>query len=153
MPSGSSSNSGRVPKPPSQRRRRNKPRSYGAAEVTTAQAAPKIPPLGIAEPTSVIADMWEALQTSAEARFYSTADWQRARTVLIHGDGLMAAIAAGEKINAAAWKSFQDGLTELLVSPAAKRRAGIEMKPVTDTDEAEAEAQIAELQTTLRAVK
>ena len=152
MPRGSSSNSGVPPKRPSQRRHRAKPRSYGAAEVTEAPAAPKIPPLGIAEPTPVIADMWEALQTSAESRFYSTADWQRVRTVLTHGDALMAALAAGGKVNAAAWKSFQDGMTELLISPAAKRRAGIEMKPVTDNDEAEAEAQIAELQSGLRAV-
>jgi hypothetical protein len=42
-----------------------------------------------------------------------------------------------------AWAAVQSGLSELLISPADKRRAGIEMKPVqSDPDEEAAVAQL-----------
>ena len=50
---------GPAPKPPSQRRRRNTPASYGAAEPTTAPAAdPAIRELGIDNPHPLITAMW-----------------------------------------------------------------------------------------------
>jgi hypothetical protein len=122
---------GPPPKPPDKRRRRTKPASYGAAEPTTAPAAgPQDRELGFDNPHQLIVDMWEALQISAESRFFSQADWERVRMELWYASQVMV------KPSAVAWQQVQHGLTELLVSPAAKRRAAIQLKAATpDTDE------------------
>ena len=115
------------PKPPSKRRRTNKPASYGAAERITTPAAPVADrELGIDSPHQLVADLWEVIQTSAESRFYSAADWARLRIELWFANALL---TSGKPIVAGAWQQVQHGLTELLISPAAKRRAAIELKP------------------------
>jgi hypothetical protein len=143
---------GPAPQPNSQRRRRNKPVSHGAANPVEGKAAAKRPELGIESPTQLIQDLWDSLQGSVEAKFYSASDWHRVRAELTHGNGLLRSIANGDPVSAQSWKAFQDALTELLVSPAAKRRAGIELKPPTDPDEDEAEATVTELRAKIRAV-
>ena len=69
---------GPAPKPASQRRRRNKPESYGAAEPILAGQGDEQPPLGF-DAHELVADLWAALGSSVEGRFFSAADWQRAR--------------------------------------------------------------------------
>lgn len=151
----------------SARRRRNKPKSYGDAEPTTgvAAAGDARPPLGIENPFPEIQGLWDAIQDSAEARFYSDADWQRVRLELRYGNYVLRELAVGyavgcdedgqvvvgNKINAQAWQKFQDALTELLVSPAAKRRAGIELRPASDADAVAADAKVLELASKLQA--
>jgi len=79
------------PKPASKRRRRNVPISYGAATPVTAPAAScQDRDLGIDDPHPLIVSMWEALQTSCEARFYSEADWQRVRWELWNANQVLA---------------------------------------------------------------
>lgn len=151
MPKGSSSSSGRVPQRNSQRRRRNKPASYGAAEPTITAAAAFRPELGIDSPTPQILDLWNSLQVSAEAKFYSDADWHRVRIELAFGDQLVARLRAGEPVSATRWQQFQSALTELLISPAAKRRAGIETQPVVDAKESQVDAAIVALSEQLAA--
>jgi hypothetical protein len=74
---------GPAPKAPTKRRNRGTPKSYGAAEPTTAPAAcPQDRVLGIDDPHPLVASMWDALQTSCESRFYSESDWQRLRLEL-----------------------------------------------------------------------
>ena len=70
---------GPVPKPASKRRRRNVPKSYGAAEPTTSPAAPPVDgrSLGIDNPHPLIASLWNTAQSSCEAAFYSETDWAR----------------------------------------------------------------------------
>ena len=138
------------PKPASKRRRRNVPKSYGDAEPTTAPAAdPTTRELGIDDPHPLAADLWDAMQTSCEARFYSEADWQRLRFELWYANGLMRDGARSPT----AWAAVQHGLTELLVSPAVKRRAGIEMRPAgVDADVVAANNQIARYKTVLKSV-
>jgi hypothetical protein len=109
------------------------------------------PELGIDDPTPQISDLWSALQVSAEARFYSDADWHRVRIELAFGDGLMRRLLDGEPVSATRWQQFQNALTELLISPAAKRRAGIETQPVVDPQESQADAKILELAAKLQA--
>ena len=46
--------------------------------------------------------------------------------------------ASGRPINAAVWSAIQDGLAAMLVSPADKRRVGIEVKPVGNDADADA---------------
>jgi hypothetical protein len=117
---------GPVPKPASQRRRYAKPASHGAAEPTTAPAAEKKPRvLGISSAHPLIAAMWETVQESCEAAFYSATDWERLRLELWFANHTM----SSGRPSAGAWEAVQHGLNELLLSPAVKRRAGIELKP------------------------
>jgi hypothetical protein len=151
MPRGSSTSSGPPPQRNSQRRRANKPKSHGAAEPVMTEAAAFRPELGIESPTPQIQGLWDALQISAESRFYSDADWHRVRIELAFGDGLVRRLLDGEPVSATRWQQFQNALTELLVSPAAKRRAGIETRPVVDAQGDAAEAKIFELAAKLKA--
>ena len=66
---------GPAPKPESKRRRYAKPESYGAAEPTTAPAAKSAArELDIDGAHPFIAALWDTVQASCEARFYSDAD-------------------------------------------------------------------------------
>ena len=142
---------GPAPKPPSKRRRDNKPKSYGAADPTTAPAArvqDRVSSVSRLHP--LVERMWAALQTSAESRFYSEADWERARWELWNANEIM---RSGKPISGNTWSGVQHGLTELLVSPAAKRRAAIELKPpVPDTDEIAAVSMMSRYQSKLKPV-
>jgi hypothetical protein len=79
---------GPTPKPAAQRRRRNKPGSFGAAEPVVAGAADEQPPLGF-EAHELVADLWSALGRSVVGQFYPAADWQRARWELWYADRVM----------------------------------------------------------------
>jgi hypothetical protein len=142
---------GPAPQRDSQRRRRNKPTSYGAAEPVMTEAAAFRPELGITDPQPQIADLWNALQRSAEAKFYSDADWHRARVELVYGNELLRRIVHEGRVSGQAWATFQNALTELLISPAAKRRAGIETRPVVDAQVDAADAKILDLVEKLKA--
>lgn len=123
------------PKPPSKRRRVQTPVSYGAATPTTAPAAPvQDRKLDFDGPVhKIIESLWEALQTSCESRFFSAADWERARLELWFANTLL---VSDEPIRATSWARVQDGLSALLISPAEKRRCGIELRPMNvDADE------------------
>ena len=73
----------------------------------------------------MVVDLWAALDSSVEGRFYSAADWQRARWELWYANEVM---TTGQVPSANQWTTIQRGLDELLVSPAVKRRAGIELR-------------------------
>ena len=115
---------GPAPKPASQRRRRNKPGSYGAAEPVLVGDGVEQPPLGF-DAHELVADLWAILGRSVEAQFYSAADWQRARWELWYANTVM---TASQVPSANQWTAIQRGLDELLVSPAVKRRAGIDLR-------------------------
>jgi hypothetical protein len=122
------------PKPDSKRRRSAKPKSYGDATPTTAPAAARASTreLGIDGAHPLIASIWDTVQESCEAAFYSDCDWVRLRLELWHANREM----ASSRPSAQAWTAVQHGLSELLLSPAVKRRAGIEVRPQSvDADE------------------
>jgi hypothetical protein len=126
---------GPAPKPPTKRRRANTPKSFGLAGPTIAPAASaQSRDLGFPDPVhELVADMWEALQTSCESRFFSAADWQRVRWKLWYAN---TALTGDKPINGAVWSTIQNGLGALLVSPSEKRRLGIELRAaVVDADE------------------
>ena len=136
--------SGPPPVRDSQRRRRNKPASYGAANnEIVGEGTPAPEDHGIIDCHPMIEDLWDALTTSVEAKFYSDADWQRVRLELYYGHMLL----TGNSIpGAMAWKTFQDGLSAQLVSAADKRRAGIELKPhKADPDDQAADEALADV--------
>ena len=115
----------RGPAPKPQRRRRNKPESYGEAEPMVAGPPDEQPPLGF-DAHELVVNLWSALGQSVEGQFFSAADWQRARMEMWFTSALM---TAGVVPTANQWSTVQRGLDELLVSPAVKRRAGIELRP------------------------
>jgi hypothetical protein len=139
---------GPAPKPASQRRRRTKPESYGAAEPTVAGQGDEQPPLGF-DAHELVADLWAVLGRSVESSFYSAADWQRARWELWYANEVM---TAGQVPSANQWTAVQRGLDGLLVSPAVKRRAGIELRRALDVDGVAADEQIARYKRVLKSV-
>ena len=142
---------GPAPKPASKRRRANGPKSYGAAEPTTAPAAHvQERELGIDDSHPLIADMWNTVQESSEARFYSEADWERLRFELWYANQAM---RSNRPVSGHTWAAIQHGLTELLISPAAKRRAAIELKPPgPDTDAVAAVSMLGKYRQSLKPV-
>lgn len=120
------------PKPASKRRRANIPASYGLAEPVKAGQAAKQPDLPF-EPHEMVRRMWVSLGGSVEAMFFSAADWERAAWELYYANELF---IGKLKMTPVAWNSVQHGLSDLLVSAADKRRAGIELKSAAeDPDE------------------
>ena len=84
-----------------------------------------------------------------KGQFFSAADWQRARLEMWHADKL---VRSGQP-TANQWAAVQRGLDELLISPAVKRRAGIELrKHAADADEAEAVSLVGKYQQVLKSV-
>ena len=131
---------GPAPALDSQRRRANKPESYGVAEATVAGHAGEQPDIGF-DASPMVARMWAALDGSVEGKFFSVADWERARMEMWF---LNEILTGAIDLTAATWQRVQNGLSELLVSPADKRRAGIELKKAAaDPDEDAAVSQIA----------
>jgi len=101
--------------------------------------AARQPDLGF-DPHPMIERMWAALGRSVESRFFSEADWARASWEMLNAQQLF----VGEKPwTPANWAQVQSGLNALLVSPADKRRAGIELKAAVDADEDAAVLQLA----------
>lgn len=132
---------GPAPKKASERRRRNIPESQGEAADITVETNSEQPDLGFMA-HQMVQDMWSTLGESLEAKFYSSADWQRARWELWFANQIL---SGAEPVTAASWSMIQSGLSALLVSPADKRKAGIELKRVTsDPDEDAAVADLAE---------
>ena len=143
---------GPAPKAPSKRRHHNPPASWGGANPITAPGAEiKDRELGIENPHQLVERMWVALQTSAEARFYSAGDWERARMELYFANELL---CSGKPIGANAWARVQCGLNAMLVSPAEKRRAAIEVRPVgPDADTEAAVSMVGKYQQKLQILK
>ena len=132
MPTGQSSRSGPPPKPADKRRNTRKPGGYGLAEpVKGAGQAGNQPDLSFT-PCVEVKRMWAALTGSVEARFFSAADWERANVELLF---LNRMLTDDLPMSSSNWQRVQQGLNELLVSPADKRRAGIELKAAADPDE------------------
>jgi hypothetical protein len=92
--------------------------------------------------------MWAAVQESCEATFNSAADWQRLRLEMWYADRVM----ASDQPSASAGATIQAGLTEMLLSPAVKRRAGIELRRAVDTDSDAAVSMVGKYRQMLKSV-
>lgn len=121
--------------PPAQKRRRaDRPASFGLAEPVRAGQAGQQPKLAFGYPPhKMVERMWDALGKSVESKFFSEADWERAAWELFYANELF---EGRLKLTPVAWSAVQHGLSDLLVSAADKRRAGIELKAAAvDPDE------------------
>jgi hypothetical protein len=58
----------------------------------------------------------------------------------------------GGQPTANAWSAVQSGMNEMLLSPAVKRRAGIEMRPSVDVDENAAVSMVGRYKQVLKSV-
>ena len=72
----------------------------------------------------MVVGLRSASGSSVEGQFYSTADWERARLEMWHAGKL---VRSGQP-TASQWAALWRGLDELLISPAVKRCAGIELR-------------------------
>jgi hypothetical protein len=128
---------GPAPKPASKRRRRTPPKSYGAATPIEAPAAEVIDhELRLENPHPLVERMWDTVvQEPCESRFYSPADWMRLRLELWHANELL---TGTRQLTPTAWAAVQHGLNAMLISPAEKRRAAIEVRPVGNDPDADA---------------
>jgi hypothetical protein len=106
------------------------------------------PPLGF-DAHELVADLWAALGRSVEAQFVSGADWARARLEMWFVSRIM---TAAEVPSANQWSAVQHGLSELLLSPAIKRRAGIELKRAGDSDEVAAVSLVGKYRQVLKSI-
>jgi hypothetical protein len=124
---------------------------WGAKPVTAPAASRSVTrELGF-DAHSLVERMWAALGESAEARFYSTADWERARWELWFADQVL---RSGKPIPGGVWAQIQHGLSALLVSPAEKRRVAIEVRPSgPDADEISATSMMGTYKSKLRVLK
>ena len=59
---------------------------------------------------------------------------------------------ASGRPSAQAWDAVQHGLSELLISPAVKRRAGVELRPSADEDANAAVSMIGRYRQVLKSV-
>ena len=76
------------PPPKPQRRRRNKPASYGAAEPVLTGQGQEQPPL-VRRPRVGGRPVVSRSDSSVEGQSYSTADWERARLEMWHAGKLV----------------------------------------------------------------
>ena len=95
------------------------------AATTAPAASPETRELGIDNPHPLIASMWKPCSRRASPCFTARADWARLRLELWYCNFTM----ASGRPSGSAWEAVQHGLNELLLSPAVKRRAGIEVRP------------------------
>jgi hypothetical protein len=103
--------------------------------------AAEAPELGF-EAHPLVESLYASLPDSIEGKFYSAADWQRVRLELWYLNELL---MAGKTPGAMAWSAMQTAMSALLISPADKRRVGIELqRRKVDADEDAAVAQIDE---------
>lgn len=128
---------GPLPKPASQRRRRNKPKSYGEADAVMVASRPvKKPSLSLPfadpaeKPHKLVSSFWRVLRSSeVDTSFWTAADWQRARVTMWFLDKQL---KRPGPTGAQAMDSIMKQFDALLVSPAEKRRLGIEIKAHDD---------------------
>ena len=90
------------------------------------------------------------MQHSCEAAFYSETDWERLRPELWFANHTM----ASGRPSGQAWEAVQHGLNEMLLSPAIKRRAGIELRRPqgVDADVVAADEMVGKYKRSLRSV-
>lgn len=115
---------GPVPKPSSERRRRNLPEP--GQEIRTIMGVSgkaKIPP--VPRHWHPIARRWyRSLAQSAQSQFYEASDWAQAQLV---GE-TMTRMLDDDKLQASLLVAVQSSMTELLTSEGARRRARIEIQ-------------------------
>lgn len=111
---------GPVPKRSSERRRRNR-----SNDVETVKASGVVAPV---EPDElwhpIAADWFRSLAESGQAQYYEPSDWQAARYI---AEAMSRNLASG-KFSAQLFAAVMSGMTDLLTTEGARRRARFEVQ-------------------------
>jgi len=114
---------GPVPKRSDQRRRNNKPEGPALVKARALNA-----PIPATEPDAgwhpIASDWFESISESGQAQFYEPSDWQFARFVA----ELISRALNADRLNGQLITSIMSGMTELLTTEGARRRARIELE-------------------------
>lgn len=113
---------GPVPKRSDQRRRRNV--SNGPALAKGRSAGEPDVPAGDPEWHPIAADWFESLKDSGQAQFYEASDWA---TAVYVAEAMSRNLKQG-KFSAQLFQSVMSGMTELLTTEGARRRARVELE-------------------------
>lgn len=113
---------GPVPKRTEERRRRNKPEQpvttgSGATEVTVPAPNPDWHPIALG--------WYRSLISSGQSRWYEPSDWW---TAVYLAEAMSANLTDGGRMSAQMFASVMSGMTELLTTEGARRRARIELQ-------------------------
>lgn len=122
---------GPPPKRSDERIRRNKPE----VEVDKVEmiGTVEVPELGLTDPHELIADFYESLKQSGQARYYEPSDWQYARITLHFLDRLVKSAKPSGQMLA----TITTSLSNLMVSEGDRRRLRMEVERNTGAGDAE----------------
>lgn len=122
---------GPIPKRSDQRRRRNAPEP--GQELRTHTVAGEVKPPPASKDWHPIARRWFlSLRTSGQARFFEPSDWAAA---MFYAEVMTRALN-DDKLQAATLAIVSNGMTELLTTEGARRRARLEIERQTERPEA-----------------
>ena len=113
---------GPVPKRSSERIRRNKPDI--PIGTITAIGSVLIPPLAVNDPHPIVSEIYESMQTSAQAQYYEPSDWAYANFTLVFCNQLLKATRPSGQLLA----TVQSMLAELLLTEGSRRRVRVEVE-------------------------
>ena len=125
--------------------------TYGRNTATVKRRRPQSAPRSVTKtPVSIsLAARTNTVQTSCEAAYFSES---RLGEVARMECWFVNRTMASGRPSANAWAVIQDGMNAMLISPAVKRRAGIELQPVVDEDENAAVSMISRYRQSLKPV-
>lgn len=113
---------GPIPKRDAERRRRNKPQvptstAAGAADVEVPAADPSWHPIALR--------WYESLAQSGQSHWYEPSDWWTAQYI---ATAMSRNLAQGGKMSSVMFSAVLSGMTELLTTEGARRRARVELE-------------------------
>lgn len=126
-----------VPKRSDERRRRNK---SNAVEKVLLEGNVEPPELNLEDPHPIAVDMYEALKSSGQARFFEPSDWQRARLMC----EMVSRLLLSKRLSSTLYATIQQDMNELLFTEATRRRVRMEIErgDVNTSEEDERAAQM-----------
>src|ERR1700683_73028 len=115
---------GPIPKRSDQRRRRNKTTGAAIVKAPTSSKAPKAPEADT-NWHPIALEWFKSLSESGQAQFYEASDWATARYV---AEAMSRNLKAGARFSAVLFAAVMSGMTELLTTEGARRRARMELQ-------------------------
>lgn len=131
---------GPVPKRSDQRRRRNI--DSDAPDTVLASAGPRTEMIPANPEWHDVARQWyESLAESGQSEFYEASDWATAHYV---AEAMSRNLLQG-RFSAQLFAAVMSGMTELLTTEGARRRARIELERAKDDGDSETSAKVAQM--------
>lgn len=122
---------GPVPKRSDQRRRRNKPAGPAVAKLPAGSPVPPKAPAPDPEWHPIALDWFNSLGESGQARWYEASDWMTARYI---AEAMSRNLRQGQKFSSMLFSAVLSGMTELLTTEGARRRARVELERAAEPE-------------------